>query len=61
MPGKYRNETIEMSLFDTDNDPMETTNVLEQYPEVTQQMQGIAAQHKAEFFPEVVWPEACDR
>jgi hypothetical protein len=34
-----------------ENDPMETTNVLEEYPEVAQEMQGIAAQHKAEFFP----------
>ena len=51
LPGKYRNETIGLSLFDMENDPMETTNVLEKYPEVTQTMQGIAAQHKAEFFP----------
>ena len=52
MPGKYRQAKIELSLFDMINDPMETTNVIEKYPEVAQKMISYAEAHNAKFFAE---------
>ena len=49
--GKYRQEKIELSLFDMENDPLETTNVLEKYPEVATRLQNYARQHQAQFYP----------
>jgi len=48
--GEYRTVGIELSLFDMENDPFETTNVLEKYPEIAARMQKYAARHKAEFY-----------
>lgn len=50
MPGKYRQEKIKLSLFDMRNDPFETTNVIEKYPEVGEKLLGFAKSHKAKFF-----------
>ena len=41
---------IELSLFDMEKDPNETTNVIEKYPEVAARLKGYAEQHRKEFF-----------
>jgi len=48
--GKYRQEQIELSVFDMANDPFETTNVLEKYPDVARKLQQLAEQHKQKFY-----------
>jgi arylsulfatase A-like enzyme len=50
IPGKYRIDEIELSLFDMQNDPLETTNVLEQYPEITARLKALAENHKGLFY-----------
>ena len=50
MPGKYVQREIELSLFDMENDPYETTNVLEKYPEVADRLKQYAEQHRQEFY-----------
>jgi arylsulfatase A len=45
-----RNMRIELSLFDLENDPFETTNVIEKYPEAAKKMQELAATHREKFF-----------
>ena len=49
-PGKYDNVEIELSLFDMENDPYETTNVLEKYPEVTNKLMALADLHVSKFY-----------
>lgn len=48
--GKYRQGKIELSLFDMEKDPFETTNVLDKYPEVAARLQSYAQQHQARFY-----------
>jgi arylsulfatase A-like enzyme len=48
--GKYRQEQVELSLFDMANDPCETTNVLRKYPDIAEKLQQIAQRHKQEFY-----------
>jgi arylsulfatase A len=48
--GKYRQEKIGLSLFDMENDPYETTNVLDKYPDVAARMQGFAERHRQAFY-----------
>jgi len=50
MAGKYKQERIELSLFDMENDPYETTNVLEKYLQVTERLKGCAERHKQRFY-----------
>jgi arylsulfatase A-like enzyme len=50
MPGKYVERRIELSLFDMEKDPYETTNVLDRYPSVAARLKGFAEQHRAEFY-----------
>jgi arylsulfatase A len=50
MAGKYRQEKIELSLFDMEKDPYETTNVLDEQPEVAKRLRGYAEQHKQKFY-----------
>jgi len=52
MAGKYRQEKIQLSLFDMENDPYETTNVLDKYPKVAERMKGYADRHKQKFYPD---------
>ena len=53
MPGKYDySPNIELSLFDMENDPFESTNVIEKYPEVAEKLKKLADGHKARFFSE---------
>ncbi len=49
-PGKYKQARIELSLFDMENDPRETTNVIKKYPEIAKKMQAYADAHRAKFF-----------
>ncbi len=48
--GKYRQETIPLSLFDMESDPFETANVLEKYPEIAARLQQYAERHRKEFY-----------
>jgi len=50
MAGKYRQASIGLSLFDMEKDPLETSNVLDQYPEVTARLKGYAEQHRQQFY-----------
>jgi arylsulfatase A-like enzyme len=49
-PGTYRQEKMGLSLFDMQADPLETSNVIEQYPEVAARLQALAEQHRRTFF-----------
>jgi arylsulfatase A-like enzyme len=49
-PGKYRQAQIGLSLFDMQNDPNETANVIEKYPEVASKLTALAEQHRKTFF-----------
>ncbi len=51
MAGKYKQEKIGLSLFDMENDPYETTNVVDKYPEIAEKLEGLAEQHRAKFYP----------
>ena len=44
-PGQYEIAHIELSLFDMENDPYETTNVIDEYPEVAQELKVLAEKH----------------
>ena len=48
--GKYRQAAIELSLFDMERDPLETTNVIAKFPEVAARLKGYAEQHRREFY-----------
>lgn len=50
-PGKYRMQSIDLSLYDMENDPMETENVVEKYPEVANELMGYAREHREKFYP----------
>ena len=50
MPGKYVTKRIELSLFDMENDPYETENVIEKYPEVAVRLMALAEQHREKFY-----------
>jgi len=50
MAGKYRQEKIELSLFDMEKDPYETTNVLDEQPEVAKRLREYAEQHRQKFY-----------
>jgi arylsulfatase A len=51
--GKYRQASIGLSLFDMEKDPLETTNVLDQYPEVAARLEGFAEQHRRQFYSQL--------
>lgn len=50
MAGKFRQASIELSLFDMEADPFETTNVIDKFPDVAARMKGYAEQHRQEFY-----------
>ena len=52
-PGQYEDAHIDLSLFDMENDPYETTNVLDKHPEVAAQLQAFAEAHRDEWWIEV--------
>lgn len=49
-PGKTENREIELSLFDMENDPMESKNVIEDHPEVAIRLHELALAHKERFY-----------
>lgn len=50
--GKYRIDSIGLSLFDMANDPYETTNVIEENKEIADKLIQLAEQHKEKFYSE---------
>ena len=50
--GKYEIKEIELSLFDMENDPMESKNVINDFPEVAEKMKQMAHSHKERFYSE---------
>jgi arylsulfatase A-like enzyme len=51
--GKYRQASIGLSLFDMEKDPLETTNVIDKFPEVAARLKAYAEQHKKEFYSDI--------
>ena len=51
-PGRYETAHIELSLFDMENDPYETTNVIDDYPEVARKLQTLAERHRDKWWVE---------
>ncbi len=49
-PGRYKRARIELSLFDMKNDPFETANVIDKYPEVAEKLKRYADKHKERFY-----------
>jgi arylsulfatase A-like enzyme len=49
-PGKYRQVSIDLSLFDMEADPYEKVNVLDKFPDVAKRMQAFAEEHRQKFF-----------
>ena len=52
-PGRYEQAHIDLSLFDMENDPYETTNVIDEHPEVAGQLQAYAESHRDKWWLEV--------
>jgi arylsulfatase A-like enzyme len=50
--GKYETKRIGLSLFDMENDPNETTDVKDKYPEAAARLKGYAEAHRREFYPQ---------
>jgi len=50
LPGEYEKLKIELSLFDLEKDPGETTNVIAENPEVAKHLQQIAENHQRKFY-----------
>lgn len=48
-PGKSKVHNIELSLFDLENDPSESTNVIDQHPEIARQLKALALKHRDQF------------
>jgi len=48
--GKYDNKKIELSLYDMENDPYETTNVIEKHPKVFENLFSLAKSHQEKFY-----------
>ena len=51
-PGQYEIAHIELSLFDMENDPYETTNVIDEYPEVARELKALAEAHRDKWWVE---------
>jgi len=50
--GKFEFKEIELSLFDMENDPMESKNVIDEYPEVAEKLKELAYMHQEKFYSE---------
>jgi len=50
IPGKYRQTRIDTALFDMQNDPMETTNVISEQAEVAASLINLARGHAEKFY-----------
>ena len=49
-PGRYKQAHIDLSLFDMLKDPYETTNVIDQNPEVASRLEALAEMHRKQFY-----------
>ena len=49
-PGVYAIKEIPLSLFDMENDPMETTDVKEDHPEILKELMEVAARHEELYY-----------
>jgi arylsulfatase A-like enzyme len=56
VPGKYTPKKIEQSLFDMENDPYETKNVIDSHPDIAKRLQAYAEQHRREFYSDTPTP-----
>lgn len=52
IPGKYGSASIDTALFDMVADPLESTNVLSENPEVAAELIKLAEYHKSKFYSE---------
>ena len=50
MPGKYNQKKIGFTLFDMENDPYETTNVLDKHPVIAEKMKSYTENHRKKFY-----------
>ena len=50
IPGEYRQVRIDTSLFDMVHDPYEKVNVIDQYPEIAEQLLRYTEEHRRRFF-----------
>ena len=50
MPGRTSFQKIELSLFDLKNDPVESKNVIKEYPEVADKLMTMFKEHQAKFY-----------
>ncbi|MFW6044738.1 MAG: sulfatase-like hydrolase/transferase [Planctomycetota bacterium] len=49
-PGRYEEDFIDLSLFDMENDPYETTSVADRHPEVLERLKRLAGEHKDKWY-----------
>ena len=49
-PGRYEDAHIDLSLFDMENDPCETTNLVDDHPEVVERLKKLAEEHRDRWF-----------
>jgi arylsulfatase A-like enzyme len=49
-PGRYEEAFIDLSLFDMENDPYETTNLAESRPDVLEKLKSLAEEHKRRWY-----------
>ena len=49
-PGQYQGWQIKLSLFDMENDPYESKNVIEDHPEIAAKLKAQADAHNVKFF-----------
>jgi len=50
LPGLYQQARIDTALFDMVHDPYEKVNVIDDYPEIAEELIRIADVHRAKFF-----------
>lgn len=50
IPGKYKQAMIDTSLFDMVHDPYERSNVIQQYPDIAEQLIQWASSHETRFY-----------
>ena len=48
--GKYAMAEIDTALFDMEKDPLETTNVLKEHPDISDELIRLAEDHKTKFY-----------
>lgn len=51
-PGRYRQAHIDLCLYDMRNDPYETVNVIDSYPQIADSLKYFAGEHRKKFYPD---------